>query len=377
MDGSKSDSEVSEGISAKEFYEYEYNPFFDPRHSCVYVTDSEEKELLLKVMGDTAFAKSQNFTINSETFIPIYDLDYFNENDDSVTIVPRWGYNYKYSAKKEFDRQARVFAVKVYNGEEKAFQTYGCETDGESAIPLLHHCRQKTDASGTIWADQSFDYAENAKRIKNILKRDTFVDPRNVKLVLLAGAISGYHSPVPLFYIKDEFDECFIEAGMFDEDATSSWEQNDYIYSVEDVAEFARGHREEYEMLHYYSKQEVEDIVGLHGYVTLKGHSAGIQNPADLTADSVENTWEYLQEGMQQTKPSDESSSPTDVSEASENSAHEDSSASDMRNSDDVAADSSAKTNILIALAGGAVAVVAVVVVFICVKRKRNKSSRP
>ena len=358
-----SSSSDSEGISAEDFYKYEYNSFFDSRHNCVYATDSEEKEKLTKAVNSSIWIDKDKTSFYPETFTPIYEFDMFFDSDDSVSLVPRWGLSYN------IDRKVRSFAVKVCDKSEMTFHSFGFETDGETIRFLFVKFLQGDGTDPTTWVPQSFDYADNARRIKNILKRETFVDPRNVRLVSIPLFKSGLHSDLPLFYIKDDQDECFIEAGLYDLEQTASWEKNDYVYSVKEVASAVKKLRARAESVHYPSMQEIDFVYGLVDYIPLEGHSAGIENPEDLTADNITNTWEYLQEGMIAPVPSSESSeSRTEDSITSEGSESGDSS------NLSVPSEETKPATLPIIIISICVAAALAVLIIVCIRNKKKKA---
>lgn len=307
----QSGEDLSGYVSAQEFLTPEENLFFDSRHTSVYVTDPDEMNTLLKYFEPdnifASFLERENVTIYPETITPIYELDYYEESN-SISLQPSWGGQFSL-----LQKDARGFVVKSSNGANQVFESFGFVATEEQAVRVPFVRPFSLDDQNKTFAYQSFDYADNARRIMTLLGRDTFVDPKNVKAVLFR----YIDDVLPMFYIKDDLDECFIEAGFYDENVTASWDKKDYVYTVEDVVRAVREARKMLDLLPFtYDPRDM--YFGIYpNNPALEGHSVGIDNPAELTADNILNTWEYLNQGMVKPDPSPENSQSTDESEES------------------------------------------------------------
>ena len=360
-------TEESGYVTAQEYLTPEENSYFDSKHTSVYVTDPDERNTLLKFFEEGGrfanYIEIYKATVYPETITPVYDLDYLEESD-MISLQPAWGRNF-YPPRKE----SRGFLVKTFKGVDQVFESFCFEATEEKATRSQFTKGFSLNDQNTEFVYPSFDYADNARRIMTLLGRDTFVDPKNVKAVVFR-FIDNLH---PMFYIKDDLDECFIEAGFYDENVTAAWERNDYVYSVEDVVKAVKEARKILE-----SSPFTYELGGIHGLrmdtAALEGHSVGIDDPAKLTADNILNTWEYLKEGMVKSNHSSEQTESVDESEE-DNDSMIPSSVSVMENSENGSSSAGSLKILIILCICFALAVAAIVMAILFHRKKLGKVS--
>ena len=369
----ESGTTVSGNVPAQEFLTPEENSYFDLKHTSVYVTDPDEWSLLSSFLNSDGpfarFIEYNDLTFYPETIMPLYELNYFEESN-TISLQPAWGINMgRYS--NPIKKDSRMFAVKTFYGTTKIFDSQGFEATEEKANLVAFMRPFPIDDQNNTFVYQSFDYADNAKRIMNLLGRDTFVDPKNVKAVVFR----YIDNVCSMFYIKDDLDECFIEAGFYDENITAAWDRNDYVYSVEDVVSAVQEARKILESKTF-SYNPNDFVVGdVHPiYPVLEGHSVGIDDPAKLTADNILNTWDYLKKGMVKPNHSSEQTESVDESEE-DNDSMIPSSVSAMENSENGSSSAGSLTILIILCICFALAVAAIVMVILFHRKKLRKVS--